>query len=173
MVRVMSELIALRFDPVEDRLALRISSANGEERIVHLTRRFTRLLATALERIAAETAGSPADSEAGQRSNLAALHHEAIAAQTRIEFRKARGSPQLRDQLPLLATGVRTGRKKSTPVRWMLELTCQGQRRIMLTLSTRMLHGFIDLLRRHLPETDWGIELLAAPRDDAHRSLMH
>lgn len=169
----MSDSIGLGYDPVEDRLTLTTTSASGETRTLHLTRRFTRVLVRRLERMAGETAGAPERGDGAQRGGIAALHHDAVAEKTRFEPRKVPRPSSADGARPLLVTGVRSGRSKSEPVRWLLELTCDGGAKIRLTLSTRLLHGFIELLRRHLPRTDWGIELLPEPTDDRHRALMH
>jgi len=169
----MTESIALGYDPVEDRLALTTTSAGGGARVLHLTRRFTRVLVRTLERMANETAGPPEQGDVGQRGNLAALHHDALAEQTRIEPRTVRRPSSAEGERPLLVTGVRSGRTRTGTVRWVLEFACEGGAKIRLTLSPRMLHAFIERLRRRLPRTDWGIELLPAPKNERHRALMH
>ncbi len=170
----MPRSIALSFDPVEDRLALTIVAASGEERIVHLTRRVTRSLAGTLEKMAKETAEPPPDSDERQRGDLAVLHHEALAEQTSIHSERVDRKDADPADRPLLVTGVRAGRTRTAPVRWLLEFSCVDKQTIKLNLSARMLHGFIELLRRRLPGTQWGIDLLAAPADGArHRLVVH
>jgi hypothetical protein len=169
----MTESLALGFDPVEDRLALTITSGDAEKRTIHLTRRVTRRLADILTRLARETAEAPANVDDAQRGNLAALHHDAVAGRTPIQSgRMKRPSSDPADR-PLLVTGLRSGRFRSGSPRWLIEFSCEGDQKIKITMSKRMLHAFIELLRRRLPTTEWGIELLAAPTDERHRLVMH
>ena len=168
----MSQALALTYDPVEDRLLLALTDGNGQERELHLTRRFTRLLVRRLEGLAERTAQAPAGVDAGQRESLAALHHDAQAGKVPIE-KTRRPTPPPDARRPALATGVRTGRTRNPPERWIVEFQLQDGKTVKLTLSVRLLHGFIELIRRRLPATEWGVELLPEPADQRHRRVMH
>lgn len=167
----MSSGISLRYDPIEDRLVLTCTTQDGAAQELHLTRRFMRMFAKRLAAIAAQTAQAPAGVDRGQRENLAALHHDAQAGKVAIEKSETRSADA--GVRPLLVTGVRTGRLGGQRERWVVEFRGDGSKPVRLALSVRMMHGFIELLRRRLPATDWGIELLAEPADERHKQVMH
>ncbi len=168
----MPEALSLGFDPIEDRLVLS-AGRPGEAVEFHLTRRFTREFATRLAALAAESATAPPTASSAQRSKLASLHHDAIARDLPIETTRAKAPSYAPGARPALVTGVRFGRSKANPSVRLIGLRCQDGRRFDLKLPPALLHGFIEMLRRRLADTDWGIELLPPQPEVEHRSLMH
>lgn len=153
---------------------LTCTSRSGKVQAVHFTRRFTRMFAKRLATIAAQTAQPPAGVDRVERDSLAALHHDAQAGKVAIEEAEPPPrNPDAEGERPLLVTRVRTGRAGGQRERWIVEFRGEGGAPVRLTLSVRMMHGFIELIRRRLPATDWGIDLLAEPPDQSHRRLMH
>ncbi|MFO1198326.1 MAG: hypothetical protein U1E86_15275 [Burkholderiaceae bacterium] len=166
----MSTALAVGYDAEEDRVQLSFTLTDGKRRSVYLTRRITRALVARLTQVAGTTAEVPAAASPQDRRNLAALHHDAVAHRLPISSQPRK--PPAEDERPPLVVDIRFARHKSNG-RWMLKFVCRERASLTLELTTEMLHGFIELIRRRLPSTGWDLELLSAPADDAHRRVMH
>jgi hypothetical protein len=168
--------LALRYSPVEDRLELRVRSKEpAQEYRFALTRRVTLRLAQQLAKAAELSADAPAYVDPAARRSISLAHHEAVASQASIQ----RGTdtnpvPVATGEAPLLVSRVDCGRTKDGRL-WVLRLSCPGRAAVAVTLASKSLHGFVELLRRRLAESQWGIELLpaSAPAAGKPTRVMH
>lgn len=150
--------LKIEFNPEHDRLLLRVSSDDGKEMLLWLTRRCVRLLWPALLKVAQ---GSPeitrqADPEV-KRALLGFQHEKAIR---QADFSKpyqeaARERPLGAD--PMLVSRIQTRRnERGGCVISFLPSIGQG---IHLTLEDQVLHSFCRLLQSSVAKSDWNIEL--------------
>ena len=149
--------IQIKYDQIEDRLLLRLSSTEGEEFRFWLTRRFVeRLWGMLLTMLEWDEAVRQQFNEETRR-NVMEIRHEGYAHEG--DFAK-----QFQDasRLPLGAAPVlvakANGSKSGKGVHILSLLPAQGQG-IDLTLDNKLLHLFVRLLRESVAKAGWGMDL--------------
>lgn len=155
----MLESISIKFDPVEDRLLLRVRSRDGEgvsrEQALHLTRRVCAHWGRQVQAMVELSAEVPQRLDRPARQAMAVSHHQAMAHQA--NYRPpAPEEARPPEQAPVLVTDITCGRRRSDG-RWVMKFELQRQAPMSLVLSGRTMHGVIDLLARRLKDTGWGL----------------
>lgn len=151
--------VKVEFDPEQDRLLLRVSTATQEEALLWLTRRCTLRLWPLLIGFAEaepEIAARAAD-PLSQRALLEFQHEKALS---QASFSKAyEQTPRARPlgDEPLLV--VRIQRRRNADGKMVLGLLPAEGQGIFLTLDPPLLHGLMKLIERAVEKTDWGIQL--------------
>ena len=154
--------IRIRYDAPEDRLELVIRVQEDSAYRFHMTRRVAVRFAAQLQALAVWSAGVPASVDPVTRSSITAGHHNVLAAQAPIGAapQPARPLQVLTGERPVLITDVRCGRSNEDG-RWVLSFDFGKDQTLNLQLQQSTLHGVIELFRRKLQESDWGLALLA------------
>ncbi|MBI3367887.1 MAG: hypothetical protein HY021_05410 [Burkholderiales bacterium] len=156
----MLQSISLRFDPVEDRLLLRLTVQREQAEQVHwlhLTRRACIGWRADLQKMVDSSADAPQRLDPVAKAALSAAHHEAMSAgATRRTEPPIAPEPALR---PALVTSIACGRRRSDG-RWLISFNLQAQPSLTLVLSGQTLHGLVDALTRHVQAADWGLPAL-------------
>ena len=154
--------IQIRHDENEDRLLLRLSTTDNCEFRFWLTRRFTKRLWTMLVRMMEWDRAVQQQLDPETRHAVLDLQHEGYSRQANYAqaFEEhADGAPHRMPlgEAPVLLAKA-TGRKRDEGFQ-MLDLhPLQGQG-IDITLDTRLLHVFTQLLREQVAKTDWDVNL--------------
>ena len=149
--------IQIKYDQVEDRLLLRLSSTEGDEFRFWLTRRFVErlwgMLLTMLEWD--EAVQQQFDQE--RRRNVLEIRHEGYAREG--NFAKPfEGAPRLPLGAAPVLVAKANGSKSGKGVHVLSLLPAQGQG-IDLTLDQKLLHLFVRLLRESVEKAGWGMDL--------------
>ncbi len=153
------------YDELQDRILLRLSTADHCEFLFWLTRRFTKRFWPVLLKMLEhdEVVRQQTSSEA--RRAVLGMRHEALVQTS--DFASAFEEREYRR--PLGSDPIVVGRADCTPRTGglvMLALRPLHGQGIDLTLDARMLHSICKLLADALRKADWGIEV-STPRDAA------
>jgi hypothetical protein len=156
----MLQSITLRFDPVEDRVLMRLAQEppTEHELWLALTRRVCSLLRRDLQALAAQSAQAPLRMAEAARAAVTAMHHQALADQV-----PARSEPRAQPGptvVPSLVVGVATGRNKADG-RWVLRFDLRAQPAVQVALTDQTLHAVIRLLNQQVSAAGWGLEPMA------------
>ena len=156
----MLENLSLRFDPIEDRIALciqvRQAGQASQSHWLHLTRRLCAAWRRDLQAMVDQSAQAPAQLDAPVRAALSAAHHEAMHPQVLSQREAPLEKPQA-NQSHWLVTQVQCGRRRSDG-RWMLGFDCRDQPRLTLFVRSSVLHGLVEALSRQVAKAGWAIE---------------
>lgn len=161
----------LRFDPVEDRLLLRLHliGAGGLESVhaLHLTRRLCAAWRGDLQAMLDASAGPPAHLGQGAKAAVSKAHHQAMSAQAvaRTEPAAPPGDDPVKET-PQLVTAVACGRRVSDS-RWIVRFTLKNQTSIGLVLTAQTLHALVDALSRRVQVAQWALNPIAMESKDA------
>jgi len=143
----------------EDRLLMLLSTSDGAEVRMGLTRRFVKLLWPLLVKLAEESSpriSTQPDPEA-RRALLGIEHEQAVS---RADFSRPYEALERSTPLgaePLLLARIQTGRDASgQPVLAMHPAEGQG---VTLTLDAVLLHSVCRLLQAAVKKSDWDMEL--------------
>lgn len=166
--------LKVEYDPEQDRLLMLVSTSEGAEVRLWLTRRFVKLLWPLLVKLA-ETSSpkirTQADVEA--RKALLGLEHEHALAKADFSkpYESARRSMPL-GETPLLLARIQTGYdRRGLPVLALHPSSGQG---LTLSLDSVLLHSLCRLLQAAVRKSDWEMELTlpgAEPAASAERRL--
>jgi len=151
--------LSLRFDALEDRILLRLVSDEGEQQL-QLTRRVCARWGQDLQQLVATSAQAPARLDAVAQTNLAAAHHQAMAAQATTYRETAPETPLPALSPPQLVTGIACGRRHSDG-RWLLRFTAQQGRDWTVVLTSETLHGLVDVFRAQVNIAQWALPPMA------------
>ena len=165
----MLQKISLRFDPVEDRLELRlvVKSADGTlgDHWLHLTRRVCASWRQDLQAMVDVSAQTPANMNPAAKRAVSAAHHKAMASQVPVRTETvaevARPSTP-----PALVTKIVCGRRKGD-VRWTIRFEFRSQPSLSVVLNQTTLHGLVDAVARRVKTAEWGLAALAAEAPQA------
>jgi hypothetical protein len=154
----------IRFDAEEDRLLMVLLAADaaGQELRYQLavTRRVCSQWLGQLRTLVQWSAQVPPQASAMQQQHIAQTHHQALAKQA--TFTKS-PNPSATAAAPASATWLVTrivcGQRKDDG-RWALRFESREGEPLDLTLSSPTLHGTIELLRRQLALSQWGLAAL-------------
>jgi hypothetical protein len=156
----------LRFDPNEDRLLLRVNTTDRREFRFWVTRRYARLLWSALTRSLSSQERIRRAVDAPARRAILAFEHE--RALQRANFSKTfdeRPAEMPFGETPILLVRIQT--KKQKDGRRLLGLHPKTGRGLNLLISPEMAHGFMRLLTDAVAKTDWNLKL---PRPGSERA---
>jgi hypothetical protein len=152
--------LTIRFDPEEDRLVLRLLMGNRSESqtLVHLTRRVVQSLRSQLQALADLSAQVPEHLPQTARSQVQAMHHEAVAAQ----MPATQGPPIERtaETRLWLALDARCGRQPRDG-KWVIRLELRDAQPLTIALSDTTLHATIALLNRQVALAGWQLPSMA------------
>lgn len=161
--------IQMRYDELQDRILLRMSTTDGCEFRFWLTRRFVKRLWPLLVRMLEWDHVVRQQLEPEARRAVLELRHEGYAQQADFSRRFEEGERRLPfGEAPVLLARA-SGRKRDGALQ-VLSLQPQQGQGIDVTLDTRLLHVISRLLREAVRRADWDVELalhagapLAAP----------
>lgn len=156
----MLQNISVRFDPVEDRLVLRlVLKAEGQapqEHWLHLTRRLWTGWRQDLQAMVDLSAQAPERLDPAAKASISKGHHEAMTRQASVRTGPA-ATPALTLQAgPVLVTKIVCGRRR-TDGRWLISFERRRLPALGLVLSGQTLHGLVDALTRRVQAADWGL----------------
>jgi hypothetical protein len=151
--------IKIDYQAEEDRLLMLVSTSEGVEVRLWLTRRFVKLLWPLLVKLA-EDASPRIRTQANPEARKALLGLEHEQAVSRANFAKpyeaqARATPL--GESPLLLARIQTGHdRKGQPVVALHPAEGQG---VTLTFDSVLLHSVCRLLQAAVKKSDWDVEL--------------
>lgn len=158
----------IHFDPVEDRLLLRMTVAGADGRHeyrIWLTRRFIGLLWQSLQRtiddvLQADQRISPSGRDAVRR-----FQQESALAQADFSTPYAEGAADAPlGETPLLVSKARVGRAAQGGS--VLTLEAAGGPAVRINLNDQLLHAFMKLLSDGARNAQWGLNLPLATEQD-------
>ena len=164
--------ISVRFDPVEDRLALRLqmNTAEGEaEHCLHLTRRLCASWRQDLQLMVDMSAELPARLDQAAKAVVSAAHHQVMSSQVPVHTEPAPAQPPKAQARPVLVTKVTCGRRRKDG-RWVLQFELAEKPTLALLLSTPTLHALVDAVSRRVQVASWNLPAVASERKPADRS---
>ena len=150
--------IHIGHDPVEDRLLLRLTTTDDCEVRFWLTRRFTIQLWKLLVHMLKADRVVQQQLDPQNRRAVLELQHEGYARQADYsqQFVERPRRVLLGDAPVLIAKATAKHGKDGIHTLSLLPLQGQG---IDVTLDTRLLHVFAQLLREQAAKTDWNLNL--------------
>lgn len=157
----MLESIALRYDPVEDRLLMCIRAADerGErEHWLQLTRRVCAVWRGDLQAMIDLSAQAPQQLRPEAKVAVSAAHHRAMAGQAPVQSRPAAAGPPAPSDMALV-TRVVCGRRRGDG-RWVLRFELRGSASLSLVLDDRTLHGLAAALSKRIRAAGWALPAL-------------
>jgi hypothetical protein len=161
--------VGIDYLPEEDRLRIDVRSRSGDVHRFLLTRRVCALWLRDLEATALRSAAVPERLDPAAKATLTGLHHTALVQQAK--FGRVQPSPEEASPAPQLLASVECGIDRRGE-KWAIRFTTVHGDVLTLSLTAQTLHGIIELLRRQLVRTDWGLSLLPsadAPRADPQK----
>ncbi|OGA14859.1 MAG: hypothetical protein A3I63_08300 [Betaproteobacteria bacterium RIFCSPLOWO2_02_FULL_66_14] len=151
--------IKIDYMPEEDRLLMQLSTSDGQEVHLWLTRRFVKLLWPLMVKLAEEASPrirTQSDPEA-RKALLSMEHEEAMA---RADFSKPYDDSERAMPLgmtPLLLARIRTAHDANgQPIVALHPAEGQG---VTLTLDSVLVHSVCRLLQAAVVKSDWDMEL--------------
>jgi hypothetical protein len=151
--------IKIEFDAEQDRLRMRVSTVDGQEALLWLTRRCVLRLWPLLvggAEASPQVATRAADPQV-KKALLEFQHEKAISqAQFGRQYEEVPRARPLGDN-PLLVTKLQ--RRTAPGGRIVLGLLPSDGQGIFLTLDEQLLHGFIKLLQQAVVRAEWGFKL--------------
>ncbi len=150
--------LRIEFNPQQDRLLLRVSSADGKEVLLWLTRRCIKLLWPALIKLAQANPEIALQANPEAKKALLSFRHEKAVRQADFS-RPYEESPRER---PLGADPILIARiqaRRDPQGRGVLSLLPLDGKGIHLTLDDNLLHSFCRLLQQSVTQAGWDIAL--------------
>lgn len=150
--------IQVRYDELQDRILLRLSTADNSEFRFWLTRRFVKRLWGMLVKMLEWDQAVRQQVDADTRRTVLDIQHEGYAQQANYSkgFEEASRSMPLGDAPVVLAKAKGKRRDNGSQV---LSLHPQQGQGIDMTLDTKLLHIFSKLLREAVERADWDMKL--------------
>lgn len=150
--------IQVRYDEMEDRILLRLSTTEGSEFRFWLTRRFVRRLWEMLVQMLEWDQAVQQQHDAQTRRTVLDIQHEGYARQANYS-QKFEETPRTMPfgEAPIVLVKAR-GKRRDTGTQ-VLSLRPQEGHGIDMTLDTKLLHIFSRLLREAVAKADWGMTL--------------
>jgi hypothetical protein len=153
----MLQSISLRFDPIQDRLMMRLVVRAGAADTTHwlqLTRRVCAAWRLDLQQLVDRSAQAPAQLDVPSKAAVSAAHHAAMASGATL-----RSVPSIEPgptEPPGLVTGIACGQNRGDG-RWVIRFDVLANASLTLALSSQTLHALVDMLARHVQEAAWGL----------------
>ena len=150
--------LKIEFVPEHDRLMMRLSTDNGSEVLLWLTRRCVKRLWPLLMNMAQATPEIAVQSNPEARRALLGFQHEKAIRQA--DFSKPyQDTPRERPlgPTPLLVTRIQPRRdQQGRHVLGLLPTVGQG---VHITLDDNLLHGLVKLIQNAVARAEWDLEL--------------
>jgi hypothetical protein len=155
--------LGVTFDPMQDRLLLRINTTDGQELEVWLTRRIALLWLPALSKLMAEQLVAQAD----WQTALLSPHDKHMYAQLKLQEQWGqsdfstpfqRGDRKVLDHGPLLLTDLQMEHPDNgwTLIRMQEREHEHGQARTLeIKLQAQLMSGLLHMLQEVMPTTGW------------------
>ncbi|MBL0090301.1 MAG: hypothetical protein IPP44_27800 [Ideonella sp.] len=160
----MLQNISLRYDPVEDRLAMCLvvhrQGGEAQEHWLHLTRRVCTGWRQDLQAMVDLSAQVPAQMDGASKQAVSAAHHQAMVGQAAVRT-DATPSPVEPAITPTLVTKVVCGRRRQDQ-RWMIRFERLNEPPLSLMLNSKTLHGLVDAVFRRVKVAGWALPPLPA-----------
>ena len=171
----MLQNISVRFDPVEDRLVLRLTCLEREQRSDHwllLTRRVCVQWCKDLQAMMDLSSQAPERLDSHAKTVFSAAHHVAVASQVPIR-REAAAVPDAESELTLV-TKASCGRRRNDG-RWVVKFEFRDREPLVMVLSSPTLHALADVIAQRVSAANWGIAVgvtqAAPPAQEKARSI--
>jgi hypothetical protein len=150
--------LRLDYNAEQDRLLLRISTDDGKEVLLWLTRRCVKLMWPLLVEMAKSSPRISLQSSPEARAALLGLEHErALQGADFSRPYEEVGRERPLGHAPLLVTRVQVGRDAEG--KHVLTLAPASEQRVNVTLDDKLLHSFCRLLQKVVGDTDWNLTL--------------
>jgi hypothetical protein len=166
----MLQSVGITYVPEEDRLRIDIRAKDGAESSFLLTRRVCAAWLRDLEAMAVKSAQVPEHVDPAIRTSIASAHHSALAQQAKYGHSRQEAAERLPDPSLLSRIGCGVDRRSG---QWALRFFGTKNQVVTLSLSPQTFHGVVELLRKQLAATDWGLQLLpraSAPDQEANKA---
>jgi len=154
--------ISVRYDASQDRLVVHVTTLDAGQSIthhLHLTRRLWIEARVQLQALIDISAAAPSRLSEADRSVVSAAHHQAQAAQARVEKRPT-PEPQPTDKTDLVSL-LRFGRRKDDG-KWVLQFNLHSKAEMSMVLGDATFHGVAAAFMQQEARTDWGLVPLPA-----------
>ncbi len=167
--------IQIRYEPVEDRIVLRLNTEDLSEFRFWITRRFAQLLSVSLMQLLSSSDEVMAFEKEGQQKAVMSFQHEEALANA--DFAKTfQGQPK---KLPLGNDPVLLSKltlKQTADGNPMLCMYPEQGPGIDLTLQPHLLHSISKLFADALQTSEWGVEFsiadLCAPVQESEKPVL-
>lgn len=151
--------IKIEYNPEHDRLIMRVSTSDGQEILLWLTRRCVGLLWPALLKLAETSARVVAQASADARAALLGFEHEQAVKSADFskpyEEEAARAHPLGAD--PILVSRIQTRRgEQGTYIVSLQPTSGQG---LNINVDDKLLHSLCKLLQSAVAGAEWGMRL--------------
>lgn len=161
----MLQNISVRYDPIEDRLVLRLALRTPEGPQEHgllLTRRLCAVWRQDLQAMVDLSADLPARLDKTAKAVVSAAHHQAVASQVPVRTEPA-PPPEQRPTDAHLVTHITCGRRRNDG-RWVVKFDLRQRPPLALVLSTPTLHALVDALSRRVQIAGWALPSIASEK---------
>lgn len=165
----MLQNISVRYDPVEDRLVMRLllrTEAGSTEHWLMLTRRICAALRQDLQAMVDMSAELPPRMDKAAKAVVSAAHHQVMSSQVPVRTEPAPAPEQQSDAV--LVTKVTCGRRRNDG-RWVVKFELRDRPPLALVLSNPTLHALVDALSRRVQVASWALPALASEKPAAER----
>jgi len=151
----------IAYVPAQDRLLMRVTTAQQAEIRMWLTRRFVRILWPVLMEIIKTDPKVAATTGADSREAVMSFQREEALSQTK--FTKQYQPPQQPQRpagdVPLLLVDVSS--EKLNAQQSTLKLRTARGREMQLTVGPKLVHSLCKLITDSLQHTEWGLDIAA------------
>lgn len=163
----MLEKIGIRFDPVQDRLVLRLTVKVGRgnagqaepvEHWLHVTRRVCATWRQDLQAMLDLSVQAPETVDPPTKRALSSAHHQAMAEQAASRTERAVYATASLPE-PALVRRVVCGRRRADG-RWMIRFEALDRPALTLFLAAQTLHGLVAMLSQRVRDTGWDLPAL-------------
>ncbi len=160
----MLQNISVRYDPVEDRLVLRLSlkgETGSTEHWLLLTRRVCATLRQDLQAMVDMSAELPPRLDKAAKAAVSAAHHQVMSSQVAVRTEPA--PPPEKQADAALVTKVTCGRRRNDG-RWVVKFELRERPPLALVLSNPTLHALVDAISRRVQIAAWALPALASEK---------
>jgi hypothetical protein len=167
----MLQNISVRYDPIEDRLVLRLvhkTAAGPQEHWLHLTRRLCMAWRKDLQKMVDMSAELPQRMDPAARSAVSAAHHQVQSSKVPVRTEPAPAPEATAEVLPMLVTNVTCGRRREDQ-RWVVKFELRDRPPLAVVLSNPTLHALVDAVSRRVGVAQWALPPIAAEKQAVER----
>lgn len=151
--------IQLRFDPLQDRLLMRMNTTDNAEVRLWMTRRFVKVLWPILQKMLESDAQVSQQQDRQAKDAILAFQQEQAVSNTdfKTPYKDEEVQQVLLGEDPILLSKIqlRKGRQDNQ----ILSLYPETGEGVNLTLDTNLLHSFVRLLSDGVRKADWQLDL--------------
>lgn len=163
----MLQKISLRFDPVEDRLVLRLTVKTPAGPVDHwllLTRRLCVGWRRDLQAMVDMSAALPERMDRAAKAAVSSAHHQALASQVPTRTEAAEPvAEQPAERPPMLVTKIECGRRRGDG-RWVLNFELRDGPPLAMVVADPTLHALVDAVSRRVAAAGWNLPPIASER---------